>query len=320
MRLHILLFCARDWFSLCAQGCKLVIQPRGNKLRPLVSEFEAYRACVFPARSTAFLDAFLSKCPKGSRVTSRRLTDWDKLQSECDLSTFEVEPTLRNLEVWSKASVELCHVGIPCKPEEFVRRAIAAGHPRGTDIHLTYDVEDAVRWNFESPAFELAKLRVEFVRKWSGRAKELEESERELHATFPPHLKQVLSGKRLLLFRELVEASRCPDTGLVDDICNGFKLSGWLPDSGNFSRRLKSPEYDLDCLKKISSGLSAAVKNFRQDAELESACWEETKKELEQGWVWVDSDPPDRFGVQQGPKVRVIDDCSVGGLNKTIGP
>ena len=66
--------------------------------------------------------------------------------------------------------------------------------------------------------------------------------------------------------------------------------------------------------------------NVRQDPELEKDTWEETMKELEKGWIWRDDSPSwkgkcvaRRFGIHQGGKTRVIDDCSVCGLNQTVG-
>ena len=63
----------------------------------------------------------------------------------------------------------------------------------------------------------------------------------------------------------------------------------------------------------------------RQDSELEQGAWDETCKELKEGWLWKDERGSGdiviakRFGLRQGPKFRVIDDCSVCGLNSTVG-
>ena len=51
-----------------------------------------------------------------------------------------------------------------------------------------------------------------------------------------------------------------------------------------------------------------------------------TAEELEKGWIWdANGESLDgkviarRFGLQQGDKLRVIDDCSCGGLNHSVG-
>ena len=303
-------------------------QPRGNKLKPLVAEFGSYKSCVFPARDVTFLDSCIQNCPKGSRVTSRRILKWGMVQSDMDCSDFEISDLLKPGSVDADSLVEVCHIGIPCIPEEFVRRAIKAGHPHGADVHLSQEVDDAVDWNFKGPLFDLAKLRVEFFKTWTARAECLAQKEKDLHATFPLHLQHVLKGKRLLLLQEMMSAAGCPDSSLVQDICSGFRLSGWMTDSGNFKPSVKSPEYDLDCLRRISAGLNDAVwgkLSRRQEPDLESKCWEETLSELANRWVWIDAHPPRvhclamRFGLNQGSKVRVIDDCSIAGVNRTVG-
>jgi hypothetical protein len=62
------------------------------------------------------------------------------------------------------------------------------------------------------------------------------------------------------------------------------------------------------------------------DDDLSQKTWEKTMEEISNNWVCRDvvSEVGDvvlakRFGLQQKEKVRVIDDCSVGGYNKAYG-
>ena len=109
----------------------------------------------------------------------------------------------------------------------------------------------------------------------------------------------------------------------------GFKISGWMPESHIFKHQVRSPKITADTLKAASSSFVDKVKqqlSLRQDDDLEAATWEETLHELEQGWVWQD-DSGDwanksvarRFGIRKNAKTRVIDDCTVSGLNMTVG-
>ena len=66
--------------------------------------------------------------------------------------------------------------------------------------------------------------------------------------------------------------------------------------------------------------------NGTADDKLSQTTWASTLEELEKNLVWRDvtSDYDNvilarRFGLQQKNKVRVIDDCSIGGYNKTYG-
>ena len=72
----------------------------------------------------------------------------------------------------------------------------------------------------------------------------------------------------------------------------------------------------------------AALKSMekRQDEELERGTWEETMSELEHGWIFEDTSGSlvgeviaKRFGLRQGEKLRVIDDCSIAGLDFSVG-
>ena len=60
-------------------------------------------------------------------------------------------------------------------------------------------------------------------------------------------------------------------------------------------------------------------------SELLGATWEETEKELQEGWMEIDNTGGKntswamRFGLQQRDKVRVIDDFSIAGVNGTTG-
>jgi len=67
-----------------------------------------------------------------------------------------------------------------------------------------------------------------FFNKWLQRAQDLAEDERKLQASLSDHVRHVLKGKRLLLFRDLLLELDYPDKTLFDDIIGGFKLSGWI--------------------------------------------------------------------------------------------
>ena len=165
--------------------------------------------------------------------------------------------------------------------------------------------------------------------KWSKRAKELEVDERRLHADLPPHLQHILKGKRLLLLKEVLEDLQYPDQSLVDEIASGFTLHGWMTESNVFPKETKRPEYNVDLVRSMAKGLNNVILKQVQateNDELAKTTWQSTLEEIEKQWVWRDvtSDYDSvilakRFGLQQKNKVRVIDDCTVGGYNKAYG-
>lgn len=94
--------------------------------------------------------------------------------------------------------------------------------------------------------------------------------------------KNVLQGKRLLLFRDILAELDYPDRSLFDDIVSGLKLSGWMRNSMVFTSLPRPPKISMETLLKSSAGLQTAV--LRQvaepeDAALHQAAWEETQLE-----------------------------------------
>ena len=136
-------------------------------------------------------------------------------------------------------------------------------------------------------------------------------------------------GKRLILLGRMLTDLGFADEKLVQDISTGFKLSGWMPDSNLFPKNVRGPTLTLEALQQSTESFNSKVRKqmqLRQDSTLETDTWNETEHELEQGWIWEDDSGQwdhkavaRRFGIKQGQKTRVIDDCTVCGLNLTVG-
>ena len=188
---------------------------------------------------------------------------------------------------------------------------------------------DMLKQNFAMEPYKLARERAQFMKKWTTRCKELELKELELHESLGKHLKEVLHNKRLLAFKEMLADLKYPDTTLVDEICSGFKLSGWPSKSHVFPSALKRPSQSLGSACKVAKGLNRNICKqvaAGTDEGLAKEVWELTKDELEKGWAWLGDDCrvdehilAKRFGLRQGEKIRLIDDCSIGGFNSTCG-
>ena len=151
-----------------------------------------------------------------------------------------------------------------------------------------------------------------------------------LHEKLEPHLREVLVGKRLLLMKEMLADLQYPDDTLVDNIRQGFRLTGWLPKSHVFPASMKRPTHGVEAARNFAKGVNHSI--LRQvadpnDSELAAEVWQQTLDEADKGWVWFDdSDTIEdkilakRFGLRQSEKVRMIDDCSIGGFNSTVAP
>ena len=262
--------------------------PRGQKLKPLVSEFGHYvQFAVKPDMDASYI---LPKLTKGARITDRKLlTGGDKRVSDL---TGESLKYLEGLQITKETKVELVTFGIPREPWDFVEKAAKVGHPRFLPYAGSEQLDDLLSANLSSRVCELDDLRLAFFKKWVGRAKELEKDEQNLRRDLGEHVRHVLQGKRLLVFKEMLEDLRFADTNLFSDIISGFRLSGWMRDSQVFMSLPRPPKLTLAALLKSSVGLQKAVlKRVREpeDADLHLAAWEETQAECERKWIWEDT-------------------------------
>ena len=312
----------------------LGVQPRGHAFGPLVPEFGSQRVFLCPASQPKAVENFLRSLPKGSKILRRRLGTGGEFGPSLveKRVSFGEMPDLNTCDSsvkaqWKESQLEMFTIGVPHTLEEFIAEAFDVGHPCGFDFLLEPAVHEAIQANFVQDPYHLAKLRIDFVKKWTDRARALQPEENQLHAKMPPYLARVLSGKRLLLMAEMMEAAR---VSLIQDIQDGFRISGWMPRSGNTQPHVKRPSMSVDTLLMLSSSLNRSTYDrlkCRQDSSLEEAAWAETQKELDAGWSWIANDGQReglfialRFALRQGPtKVRLIDDCTINGLNGTVG-
>ena len=302
--------------------------PRSTKLRPLVPEFALFHFVVTPAQHVDHAKSVLQLCPKGSRVLSRRLWKWGEFRAEQYAGKCQFLG-LTEQELVDDMTVECHHVGTPHEPWNFLQKALATGHPKDLRRHVDPVLHEVILDNFHRPPHLLAQKRIGFLKKYTQLAQEYKPEESKLRLKMPVHLRKTLAGKRLALFGRMLSDLGFPDKNLVEDISSGFKLSGWMPDSGLFPRQVKSPTLTIDALRQSTGSFNEKVlkqMQLRQETELEQDTWDETEHELQQGWIWEDESRDwagkvvaRRFGIKQSSKTRVIDDCTVCGLNLTVG-
>ena len=77
----------------------------------------------------------------------------------------------------ASSSVIVSQFGIPRTPEDFLKRAVKCGHPRGMSIHLPEVVQQVLSDNLEMEPSELALHRCRQLAKWAMRAQRLNKDE-----------------------------------------------------------------------------------------------------------------------------------------------
>ena len=204
-----------------------------------------------------------------------------------------------------------------------------AGHPRDMlSLHRkghAVKVAQSVMMSFEERKSKAEKV----LERWKRQAEELAPANSALLQRKPEYIQRVLGGKNVLLWQAILRDNAFPDQQLWEDLHQGFRITGWMPDTGIFTRKLKPPTSSLRELLAQSSyrtplTLRAIAKSPVDDVARQA--WQGTKAEESKHWVFRDDnyDPSRillarRFGLAQKSKVRVIDDGKGCSLNTTVG-
>ena len=226
--------------------------PRGMKLKPLVAEFIDYTYVIANPQDASFLESHIASLPKGARITSRQLGSGAKMRDQILQKLHDKTVAIEDFE---GEQFEVCTIGMPGDPESFLERAFKAGHPRSLDGMVNELVDDVAKKNFHGDMFELASMRINFFKRWSVRAKELESKQSEMFKSAPAHAARVLAGKRVALLQEILESIDYPDKTLVSEMVQGFPLTGWMTKSGIFPSRVRRPKFDKSTLVKLAKGI-----------------------------------------------------------------
>ena len=160
-----------------------------------------------------------------------------------------------------------------------------------------------------------------------------EEEKNRLHESMQRDVQLVLRGKRILVWKRLLEEAGYPDLGIVDEVVAGLKLVGSASKSDAFPNGLYPAQPTADQLsqqsiwrRKSTIGKCRSSDDAGADGEL----WTQSLQEAESGWLsgpyfsekevsevlqtenWICTR---RFPLPQSSKVRIIDDGLESGLN-----
>ena len=218
---------------------------------------------------------------------------------------------------------------IPWTPQEFVTRARRAGHPAHLHLGIPPQMKHAIDKNASMTPLQIMKIRSAQSQRWTTRAAELEKAEAAFKQSLPPHIRASLKNKRILLFKEMLEAAHYPDKAVADDMASGFNLvghlelpAGWAPDF----RPASISAADLAALSR--DGNQQIIRDVASSSSFTEELWQKSMEEVAKGWsegpFSFDELPEGaivskRFAIQQGQKVRPIDDLSQSFLNAACG-
>ncbi|CAE6932646.1 unnamed protein product [Symbiodinium natans] len=339
-------------FGPAPQKLRLALERQPRRRRPLVSMYTAYDAWAVPLELAEPVHRLLKCYPKGARVIRRQLCSWGQVRAavcpkvEEDrlkqvltsawtwCTTLDAEPNLpvedsmSSFEVCGMCSpsnfvetAEIVWVGIPREPEDFLQQAVKVGHPRrmitsDEDPTLTTLLE-----NLLAPRLDCRDKGTSLLERWEQEKEQLAHEEERVMSSLDPVVATVLEGKSTVLLDRLLQEAQYPDVDLVEDIRQGFPLTGWMKNTNVFVPDPRPPKATLS-----SQLSSASARNRATLAKVAStvsdataiATWDETLQELEKGWIFEDADVDlascliaHRFGVCQGSKVHIYGPCSL---------
>ena len=227
---------------------------------------------------------------------------------------------------------------IPWTPDEFVDKAVQAGHPRSLHGNLPPALVTALDAHIELSEEEICAKRMRCARKWTHEIVRCEGEEKLLKSKLPSNSRQILKEKRLTIWKNMLAESGYPDMGIIDDASSGFQLAGLIAPSGLFEKSFTPAIMtvsELDDSATITRSAVISRTTSSGDPYVDDKIWEKTMEERSKGWLEgplpgdCSSLPSNvsvsrRFGVPQGyeddgpRKIRPIDDFSESKVNSTV--
>ena len=167
------------------------------------------------------------------------------------------------------------------------------------------------------------------MRDWVKRAESLKSQEIALKSKLDSHAKHILSDRKILLWKSLLEEYNYPDLPVVDELIEGTKLTGETDTTGLWPAKFIPSTISEAELLEVSvrerDAVCAKVKSV--PSETDETVWNKTLDEVSKGWLQGPFEPTNvpseyplsrRFGVVQGEKTRCVDDFSRSHVNSCV--
>ena len=225
--------------------------------------------------------------------------------------------------------------GIFRTPDAFVTEALKMKHPFEVPTELDASNIQAMANILSSGIDGTQKFRDGVLRHYEHRAACLEKAEQELKDSMHPEVRVIMQDKRLLLLAEVLRDAGVDDKYLIEDLTQGFRITGELRPSGLFPRILRPAALTQDDLRATAKWSKHVVadscRRASKDSEVARSVWRETMEQRDKHWLrgpfsfeqmdekyngtWIASK---RFGVVQGEKTRAVDDLSEFLVNASV--
>ena len=297
-------------------------QPKASKTHMLVPEHKSLVRLRLPA------SAQLPVLPRG------RVKDaWPvPLTAAADVAELPIDSQLLKIHgLPDKGGAAFNEVvwGLPWSPEEFLSKALEAGHPRTLEAAIPPVLKEAILQHKSLTQEKIAKARAVFFAKWLKVAQDMQAEELKLKEGMSKERRKILQPKRLLVWRAMLKEANYPDMDVVDETIKGTDLVGEAPATGIFNIKFRPAKRTVEdlvsCAPAVREAIIQSVRSQGQDVDTEVL--RQTQAEVDKGWATGPKDvkhlPPNslvsrRFGLVQPNKTRLIDDLSASGINDTV--
>ena len=222
--------------------------------------------------------------------------------------------------------------GTPWSPDKFVGMAVKAGHPAMLQSFLPTQLSACTEKGMRMSCHERMAHRANMSKFWLRRSLQPKAEETALAAKLEPGVAEVLKGKRILLWKEMLQSINYVDMGVVNEFCEGSRLTGQTERIGLWPSKV-TPATVTEQELHVQAKMQWAALTYGQvvffDDEIAGAVWEQTLAEVAKGELDGPlelSQVPDhyplsrRFGVKQNDKIRCVDDFSWSGINSAAQP
>lgn len=178
--------------------------------------------------------------------------------------------------------------GLQWEPTEFLQKTLDVKHPVDLQEALPAELAKVVDQMFSCSHLEIAKQRLLFFKKRNARAKELQSQEAEMRSNMDPVVETAVQGKRILLFKEMLDFYEYPDKDVVDELQSGTSLVGEVPTTSMLPFKFTPAVTTLESLKLQSKMRRKQIMSepaVSGDTEIDHEVWQQTLAECERGWL-----------------------------------
>lgn len=225
-------------------------------------------------------------------------------------------------------------IGVFRTPDQFLEEAKTVQHPFDDCSMVSDDAKRAIFTVLTEGVQGVEDLREAAFQYYEQLDRMLSDQEQRIHQSMDEGREALVRNKKFLLFRQMCIDAGVEDDGLLDLRVNGVKLTGLGEPTGIFPEEVLPPAIsDVQLMKSSRWNRKALMsKSYDSPSHVSEAIWEAALEEEAKGWL---SGPftadvlkeklgpllviSRRFGLDQGEKIRAIDDMSESKVNSAYG-